>query len=368
MIYNEPMLGGGLESLIPKKGSAPQAAGAAPVRPPAHSVPTPTPALANKPAGMPGHAESGWPHREEFGERITAPARQQSGSWTPAPGRERGAVQSPSAYPRQKTPEVSVFQIEVEKIRPNPYQPRREFNDDELKELAESIREFGVIQPIVVTKVVKETSTGTDVEYQLIAGERRLMAAKLVGLPRVPATVRNFDSHRAKLEVALIENIQRSDLNPLESARAYTRLMEEFGLTQREVAVRVGKSREVIANATRLLNLPTPVQEALARGRVSESQARALLALPSAHEQLAALSDLLSGNVSVRALRQKLTASAAPAPNKDPEASYWERKLEEQIGAPVKISKKGEKGKLSIRFFSDAEWRSIVERLLGDRE
>ncbi len=158
-----------------------------------------------------------------------------------------------NAAPKQE----SIFHIEVEKIVPNPYQPRKVFNAEEIQELADSIKEFGVLQPISVSKVVKETSSGTRVEYQLVAGERRLKAAKLAGLPRVPAIIRKGDTPKMKLELALIENIQRSNLNPLESARGYARLQDEFNLTQKDIAARVGKSRETVANTMRLLNLPT---------------------------------------------------------------------------------------------------------------
>ena len=339
-------LGGGLESLIPKKtgGAVPPAAPRGDDQ--RHDA---------------NHAGSGWPHREEF-QRNVAASREPRAVRADVPRRQEPA---PRAVPSR--PEGSIFHIEVEKIRPNPYQPRREFDDEELRELAASIREFGILQPLVVTKTFKETPTGTDVEYQLVAGERRLMAAKLAGLERVPVVVRAVDSHRAKLELALIENIQRSNLNPLESARAYARLGEEFGLTQREVAVRVGKSREVVANAVRLLNLPLPVQEALSLGRISESQARALLSLPTAHEQLKALEALLVSKVSVRTLRKEVAERSEAAPE-DPEVSYWQRKLEEELGSPVRVTKNGEKGKLSIQFFSAAELRNIIERLIGREE
>ncbi|MDD4931738.1 MAG: ParB/RepB/Spo0J family partition protein, partial [Candidatus Colwellbacteria bacterium] len=171
----------------------------------------------------------------------------------------------------------SVFQIEVERIFPNPHQPRRYFDEGALIDLANSIREFGIIQPLVVTKVIKETETGTEVTYQLIAGERRLMAAKKVGLRTVPAIVKQVSMDRERLELAIIENVQRENLNPLETARSYARLQDEFGLTQREIAIRMGKSRETIANTLRLLNLPTEIQEALQEGKINESHARILL-------------------------------------------------------------------------------------------
>ncbi len=258
----------------------------------------------------------------------------------------------------------AIFHIEVEKIRPNPYQPRREFREEELMELAQSIKEFGVIQPLVVSKITRETESGADVEYQLIAGERRLKAAKMVGLERIPAIVRRIDAGKTKLEIALIENIQRSDLNALESARAYARLQDEFGLTQREVAARVGKSRESIANTLRLLNLPEEIQNALLGNKINESQARTLLSISNQAEQMRAFRNLVSEKLSVRELRQK-TDSAGET---DPEQRFWERKLEEKYQTPIRIKKKGGRGKILIPFYSNEEMNALVERLLGESD
>lgn len=255
----------------------------------------------------------------------------------------------------------SVFHIEVEKIVPNPYQPRKIFNEEEIRELADSIKEFGLIQPLVVSKTVKETPIGTAVEYQLLAGERRLRASKMAGLERVPAIIRGTESPKRKLELALIENIQRSDLNPLESARAYARLQDEFGLTQKEVAVRVGKSRESVANTMRLLSLSPRMQAALEEGVLNESQARHLLSIENPMEREEMFARLLSGDVSVRKMREKITA----AKNPDPESTYWQRRIEEKMGLPVNISKKGTRGKVTIQFYSDEEFRSLLERLGG---
>ncbi|MDO8557446.1 MAG: ParB/RepB/Spo0J family partition protein [Candidatus Jorgensenbacteria bacterium] len=258
----------------------------------------------------------------------------------------------------------AVFHIEVEKIKPNPYQPRKVFNKEELDELAQSIREFGIIQPLVVSKVVAETETGTSVEYQLIAGERRLMAAKLAGFERVPVIIRQAESKQTKLELALIENIQRSNLNPLESARAYARLQDEFELTQREVAARVGKSREAVANTLRLLSLPAHIQEALAGGKINESQARALLAISDPNEQNKMFVQLASGAMSVRAMQ----AEAKNPAQANPETQYWKKKLEEFFGAPVDITRRGARGKLTVQFYSDDEWQSLIDRLFGKEE
>src|SRR3989344_2436305 len=155
----------------------------------------------------------------------------------------------------RKIPEIDgpIFHIEVEKIKPNPHQPRKHFDETALRELSASIAEHGILQPLVVSKIETVTERGRDVEYQLIAGERRLLASKMLGLPRVPVIVKHTNEEREKLELAVVENLQRANLDPIETARAYAKLQDHFGLTQREVAVRLGKSREVVANAMRLL-------------------------------------------------------------------------------------------------------------------
>lgn len=253
----------------------------------------------------------------------------------------------------------SIFHIEVEKIKPNPYQPRRDFGEESLRELGQSIREFGIIQPLIVSKVVRETERGTEVEYQLIAGERRLLAAKMIGLERVPAVVKKIRADKDKLEIALIENIQRSDLNPIEAAKAYARLQDEFNLTQREIAARIGKSRETVANTLRLLNLPSKIQEALAQNKINESQALALLAIANLEEQEKAFQNLLVRKLAARGFREKTDAA------ENPEKIYWEKQLEEKLGAPVKVIKQGAKGKMVIQFYSEEEWQAILRKLLG---
>ncbi len=257
-----------------------------------------------------------------------------------------------------------IYQLETDKILPNPYQPRAEFPDEGLRELAQSIREFGILQPLVVSKIIKETEAGADVEYQLITGERRLRAARIAGLERVPAIIRAVDGARHKLEMALIENVQRADLNPLESAKAYARLQDEFGLTQREIAARVGKSREAVANTLRLLNLPAAARQALAEGRLNESQARTLLGIQSPEEQNRVLANILTGKMSVRAVRGEVE-KAKP---QDPEAGYWSKRIEENLGAPVRVLKEGGRGKIVVEFFSDDEWRALTEKLGGPAE
>ncbi len=267
-----------------------------------------------------------------------------------------------------------IFHIEVDKIKPNPFQPRRVFEEEALRELAGSIREFGILHPLVVTKVEIPTESGTDVEYQLIAGERRLMAAKIVGLERVPAIVKSAPTDLEKLELSIIENIQRENLNPIEAARAYAKLQDQFGLTQREIASRLGKSREVIANAVRLLNLPSHIQEAVSQGAVNESQARLLLMVSDLKEQQNVFEDLIRNNLSVRELRSRIQvakASLAPTPIEmpavDPETEYWESQLREVLGTKVRLQKEGIGGKLTISFYSPEEFQAIIARLVQNQ-
>jgi len=277
--------------------------------------------------------------------------------------------------PKRQVPTESVFQIEVENISPNPHQPRRHFDEEALKELAMSIREFGVLQPLIVTKIEKESEEGTTVSYELIAGERRLMASKLAGLHTVPAIIRNIPLEREKLELAVIENIQREDLNPVEEARAYSRLQDEFKLTQREIAARLGKSREVVANRMRLLNLPSEIQEAIADGKVNESQARLLLSVEEISRQREFFAELMHGSMTVRELKAKVSNVKAvrsdPVESEptfpDPEMESFKEQLEEFLGTEVDLTRKGGSGKISITFYSPEELNGILDKILKSR-
>lgn len=264
----------------------------------------------------------------------------------------------------------SVFWIELERIKPNPFQPRREFEETALKELAESIREYGVLQPIVVTrKELSGEGAGQvlSVEYELLAGERRLRAAKLVGLPHIPAIIRSDTSDKVKLELALVENLQRADLNPMEKARAFKQLIDQFGLRQIDVAEKIGKSREVVANTLRLLTLPEAMQEAVALGKITEGHTRPLLML-SGHpeDQTQLYQNILAQSLSVRdaeraarnIARERVRASL------DPETRMLQEKLENALGTRVHIERKGPKGKISIEFFSEEELKSISEKIV----
>ena len=270
-----------------------------------------------------------------------------------------------------------IFQIETDKILPNPHQPRRDFNEQSLQELANSIREFGVIQPLIVTKIEKESERGWTVSYELVAGERRLLAAKILGLTTVPAIIRQVPVEHEKLELAVTENVQRTNLNPIEFARAIAKLQEDFRLTQREVAARLGKSREAIANTLRLLSLPTEIQEAVATGKVSESQARLLLSVEDIAARDRLFREILTNNLTVREINLRVrqlkgkpvpeSAEEGPVASStktiDPELLALKEELEAALGTPVELRKEGEGGKLTINFYSKEELEGILAKL-----
>ncbi|MDD3156311.1 MAG: ParB/RepB/Spo0J family partition protein [Candidatus Pacebacteria bacterium] len=274
-----------------------------------------------------------------------------------------------------------IYQIEVNKIVPNPYQPRRDFDEDAIQELASSIREYGVLEPLIVKRIEKEQPDGINIEYQLIAGERRLRASKAAGLKTVPAIVKKFETASLELEVALVENVQREDLSPIMKARAYGKLVNDFGYTQEMVGRRVGKSREAVANALRLLQLPFEAQKALDENKINESHARALLLLPNMEKQRALLGEILSKQLSSREAemiarqfldkqniksgkigRRRMGDSFSP---KDLELR---EKLEDLFGTKVMIKRKGEKGEISIYFYSEDEFNGLVDRIIDSSE
>lgn len=262
----------------------------------------------------------------------------------------------------KRNKESHIFQIEVDNIKPNPYQPRKQYDEDDLKDLSNSIREVGIIQPLVVTKVEKENETGTKVEYQLIAGERRLRASKIAGLSKVPAIIRKGDTKRDNLSIALIENIQRSDLNPIETARAYAKLQDEFNLTQQEIATKVGKSRAAVANSLRLLNLPSHMQEAVESKKITESQARSLLAIDDVSRQESIFNDILKNKTTTRKLNKRIKKENENS-NSSRENNFWEKQLEEKLALPVSVKKDGEGGQITIKFFSKEEWQRLMDKL-----
>jgi ParB family chromosome partitioning protein len=258
-----------------------------------------------------------------------------------------------------------VMTLLVEQIASNPRQPRERFDPEELSELAESIRQHGVLQPLIVT-AGEELDT-----YVLIAGERRLMAARQAGLERVPVLVRTA-SDLERIELALIENVQRADLNPLETAEAYRQLAEDFSLSHEEIARRVAKSRVSVTNTLRLLKLPETVRKALADGLISEGHGRALLALPTAQAQAAALQTILSLDLNVRqteALVKKLRGERLekpPKPASDPEIIALQDRLESSLSTRVSLSPHGRQGTITIYYYSDEELETLIERLLGE--
>ena len=263
----------------------------------------------------------------------------------------------------------SIFLIEIDRVKENPYQPRRDFNKEELQSLADSIREYGILQPLIVTKTEEETASGIKVSYELVAGERRLKAAKMIGLNFIPAVIRQKTEGRQKLELALIENIQRADLNAVEKARGYERLQKEFGLTQKEIALKIGQSRELVANAVRLLGLPVEIQRAIELGKISEGHGRAILAIDNDNQKLAILNEIILKNLSVRAAeslgRQVMGVVRKIKENTlDPESKELESRLEEFFGTRVKLAKTGGRGKILIEFYSPEELNAILDKIL----
>lgn len=254
-------------------------------------------------------------------------------------------------------------EIPIARVSPNPHQPRQAISEESLAELVASIREHGVIQPLVVTQI------GDD--YRLIAGERRWRAAQLAGLTTIPAIIKET-TPQEMLELALVENLQRADLSPLEEAGAYRQLMDEFGLTQEEVAERVGKSRTAVANTIRLLRLPEDIKEALASDRISEGHARALLALPTARLQRQALGIIETRGLNVRQtealVRQMQAEPEEPASKTEPLSPQDQDavdKFQARLGTRVNLVRGKKGGRLVIHFYSEEELQAIYEAIVG---
>ncbi len=267
----------------------------------------------------------------------------------------------------------SVFWIEVDKIKPNPMQPRSEFDKGRLLDLSESIRQYGVLQPLVVTRKEAEGPNGIVVEYELIAGERRWRASRMAGLKQVPVIIRKDTEDKIKLELAIIENLQREDLNPLERARAFKKLIETFNLKHHEVARRVGKSRVFVTNSLRLLNLPEEIQRGLREGLISEGHMRPILMLSGRNEeQFKLYKEILEKKLNVRqseAISRRIATEKARKREGsllDMETKNIEEKLSEMLGTRVQIEKTGKKGKIHIDFFSEEELRSFLGKIAGE--
>lgn len=265
----------------------------------------------------------------------------------------------------------SIFFIDVNKINPNPYQPRREFDEARLKDLADSIRQYGVLQPLVVTRIEHEKPDGgIAVEYELIAGERRLRASRLAGLLQVPAVIRKDQDPMMKLELAIIENLQREDLNPVDRARSFSRLHSEFDLSHKEIGKKVGKSREYVSNSLRLLQMPQEILDALGQGKISEGHTRPLLMLSDRPDEQAVLfKEIVYKKITVREAERIAREIATDRVRRrdnlpDPEIEEIQNKLQESLGTRVHISKDKDKGgKITIDFFSEEDLRTIFQAI-----
>lgn len=264
-------------------------------------------------------------------------------------------------------------EIEVSRISTNPYQPRGQFDDKKMQELVESVRVHGVLQPVVVR-------TRSDGNYELVAGERRLRAARAAGLSRIPAVVRELTDEQV-IQVALVENLQREDINPIDAAIAYKRLTDEFGLSQEDVAFGMGKSRSAIANTMRLLTLPEPVKEELRSGRISEGHARAILSVAGEDKQIEICNRIIAAAMSVReaerlariwgdphATRADVSRETIRGPfpeDKDPNLLEAEAALRRIYGTKVTIVRGKDRGRIVIEFYSEQDLERIISLICG---
>lgn len=262
----------------------------------------------------------------------------------------------------------SIFWIETDKIKPNPYQPRREFDEARLLELADSIKQYGVLQPLTVSRVEKEKADGGLVtEYELIAGERRLRASKIAQVLQVPVIIRVGDSSLMKLELAILENLQREDLNAVDRARAFFRLVSEFKFTHAEVAKKMGRSREYVSNSLRILSLPEEVLNALSEGKISEGHTRPILMLADhPEEQIVLFKEIVYKKITVREAERLARKIAYDRVRKkefmpDPEITELEEEFQDKLGTRVHIDRKDLGGQIKIDFFSTEDLRSILD-------
>ncbi len=251
-----------------------------------------------------------------------------------------------------------VIEVDVNQIVANPMQPRHTFDDEKLESLAQSIKMHGIIQPLIVSRKGNH--------YELIAGERRFQASKRVGLKKVPVIIREADELQ-KLELAIIENIQRHDLNAIEEGKAYQKLADEFQMTQEEVATKMGKSRSLVANKMRLLTLPIEVQKGLIDGKITEGHAKAILSLSNAEKQRAMYEMILSNNLTVRQVEERAKETSVKSYQRkagsDPQMKALENTLVEALGTKVKISKAGDGGKIVIEFYSQEDLDSLLGKI-----
>jgi ParB family chromosome partitioning protein len=263
--------------------------------------------------------------------------------------------------------ETGPTEVPIDAIVPNPMQPRQALDLEALEELAASIREHGLIQPLIVSQM----SDGEAQGYQLIAGERRLEAARLADLTKVPVIIREA-TPQEMLELALVENIQRADLNPLEQATAYRHLMDDFGLTQDQVAERVGKSRVAVANSVRLLRLPDEIKGSLVQGQITEGHARAMLALDAPDGQRSVWKAVLGRGLNVRQTEEMVRRlTAAPGPKRlsqppSPETKALEDRFREALGTKVQLFRSKRGGRLVIHFYSEGDLQALCDLIVGD--
>ena len=274
-----------------------------------------------------------------------------------AGGRKKIHKETKTEKPSSKKDRI--WHIPLSEIVSNPHQPRKHFSHKDLEDLVASIKKHGVMQPITVTE-------NSDGGYELIAGERRFRASEIAEQATVPAIVRQA-SEQEKLELALIENIQRQELNSIEEAFAYKRLIDEFGLTQQAVSEQVGKSRSLIANTVRLLDLPDNIQKALVDKKISAGKARALLSLKSEAEQQHVFQEMTGQKATVRdverAVAKRGAASRKGSVRRDPNILAQEQLIEDRLGTKVRISQKGESGAITIEYYSKEELRRLIEEL-----
>src|SRR3989339_1088270 len=265
----------------------------------------------------------------------------------------------------------SIFWIDTDKIKPNPFQPRRDFDEARLQDLADSIKQYGVLQPLIVSRVEveKEGGEGMMTEYELIAGERSLRAAKLAGVSQVPAVIRTGDTEIMKLELAIIENLQREDLNVVDRARAFFRLVSEFKFTHNEVAKKMGRSREYVSNTLRILTLPEEIINGLSEGKITEGHTRPILMLADhPQEQLVLFKEIVYKKITVREAERLARKIAYDRVRKkefmpDPEITELEEEFQEKLGTRVHIDRKELGGKIKIDFFSTEDLRTILDSI-----
>jgi ParB family chromosome partitioning protein len=262
----------------------------------------------------------------------------------------------------------SIFWIDTDKIKPNPYQPRREFDEARLADLADSIKQYGVLQPLTVSRVeIEKEGGGIITEYELIAGERRLRAAILAKVPQVPAIIRSGDTAIMKLELAIIENLQREDLNVVDRARAFFRLANEFKFTHNEIAKKMGRSREYVSNSMRILSLPEEILNGLSEGRITEGHTRPILMLADhPQEQLVLFKEIVYKKITVREAEKLARKIAYDRVRKkefmpDPEIVELEEEFQEKLGTRVHIDRKESGGQIKIDYFSTEDLRAILD-------